>query len=125
MLDKLFTELGLSEKSFVLGETQDEIEKLECLVLEDPKPEFVFVDQNIQTKDGRTIFGTDIAKRIRRKGFTGFLVVVSANVSTDDINFYEKCEVDCVLGKHLSLERKKNIIIAKYFNKNQMGSVED
>lgn len=84
-------------------------------------PDFLFVDQNIQTKDGRTIFGTDIAKRIRQKGFTGFVVVVSANVSTEDMIFYESCKVDCVLGKHLSLERKKNIIIREYFYKNQMG----
>ena len=53
MLDRLFTELGLSEKSFVLGETQDEIEKLECLVLEDPKPEFVFVAAGTRVRISR------------------------------------------------------------------------
>ena len=116
MLSRLFVELGLTDDSFVTGETLSDIMALETRCLQEPRPDFVFLDQNIQTTGERTMYGSDFSWRIREKGYEGLIIIISANVSTDDIDLYfHKGKVDCVIGKHMSLERKKNIVITKFY----------
>jgi len=121
MLKKLFEKLG-AKKSVIMGSvgTLAELEEAERLVISggDGRPQLVFLDQNIQTKDNRTIFGTDITKRLREKGYDGFIVIASANASSDDIVWYSELgTVDCVLGKHMSLQMKKSAVIKAYLEK--------
>jgi hypothetical protein len=100
--------------------TLAEVEEAKTFVLlgGDGRPQLVFLNQNIQTKDNRTIFGTDISRRLREKGYDGFILIASANASSADIAWYSELgTVDCVLGKHMSLQMKRSAVIKAYLEK--------
>ncbi len=118
LLQKLFHKLGLSKSSFTLG---DEVEEVSSVVdaLIDRNPALIFLDQHIERRGGRAILGSQIALELRRRGYQGFVAIVSADSGLtqheqagDSYNIADA--VDCFVGKHLTLEKKANIIATAY-----------
>eukprot|EP00667_Euglena_gracilis_P003350 EG_transcript_3360 len=50
-----------------------------------------------------TLYGTDIAQRLRRAGYSGFICVRSANATETDEAEYLRCGADCMIGKDIPL----------------------
>ena len=124
-LDLLTMAVHQVNKIFSPVKTISDIMSLEMRCLNEPRPDLVFLDQNIQTKDGRTIFGTEFSRQIREKGYEGFIVIMSANVSADDVALYfDKGDVDCVIGKHMLLDRKKNLVITSFYESKRMAAAK-
>jgi len=114
MLMKLIQKLG-AKKAVCLGETLAEVEEAERKILSDHPPHLVFLDQHIQTKDERTLFGTDIALRLRAKGYDGMISIASANASSNDMEQYSELgAIDFVIPKHTSLDMKKAAVLKAY-----------
>jgi len=83
--------------SVVLGKTKEETQKAAEFIL---KGGFraVILDQNL-VYDGELLLGTDILKELRTCGFTGVILMRSANNEPADIDLYIKSGADGVLSK--------------------------
>ena len=91
------------DKSLILGETYEEVAGLVQQVLEmaerlgDERVLCIF-DQNIEF-DAGGFTGTDLVQELRARGFSGLLVIQSANDEADDERMYVDAGADGSIGK--------------------------
>ncbi|KAL3917887.1 MAG: hypothetical protein SGPRY_006226 [Prymnesium sp.] len=89
-LDEMFFD-KYSIKAFVRGATPSEIWNFPDFVASlDPQPDIVLVDQNLNNPVTCDYFclGTDLIPQLRSKGYTGKIIIKSANQSSADRAFY-------------------------------------
>jgi len=89
----------------VRGGTADEITNFPVYVQQmDPQPSIVLLDQNLEHPVSRTelVKGTELIRPLRDLGFTGKIVVKSANDDPNDARFYASCGADGTIAKGLS-----------------------
>ncbi|GMH57436.1 hypothetical protein TrST_g9632 [Triparma strigata] len=118
--------LELSEESYVLGETREEVLMCTDYVLGNvpgfAKADIVIMDQNLDYAGHEMLYGTHIAAELHKRGFMGILVIMSANSSRLEEAIYKKVPgVDCVCGKHLTINHKNNKIISAWFKKQEFN----
>jgi signal transduction histidine kinase/HPt (histidine-containing phosphotransfer) domain-containing protein len=97
--------IDAASSDHVRGGTADEISDFPVYVQQmDPQPSIVLLDQNLDHPISLTEFvkGTDLIRPLRDLGFTGMIVVKSANNSPSDARFYASCGADGVIAKGLS-----------------------
>jgi hypothetical protein len=55
--------------------------------------DIVLLDQHIELPDCETVFGTDLARTLRERLFTGFIIIRSGNTTLDDNDGYMRKSV--------------------------------
>ena len=86
------------------------------------KADIVIMDQNLDYAGHEMLYGTHIAAELHKRGFMGILVIMSANSSRLEEAIYKKVPgVDCVCGKHLTINHKNNKIISAWFKKQEFN----
>eukprot|EP00667_Euglena_gracilis_P002989 EG_transcript_2995 len=79
------------------GEVEEDMEAFVTATL--AEADIAILDQNLQYATPR--LGTDVAQRLVRSGFTGFICLRSANDSAEDRELYMRSGAHCCFGKDL------------------------
>eukprot|EP00667_Euglena_gracilis_P004929 EG_transcript_4960 len=82
------------------GATEEEVAAFETAAL--GGADIAILDQHLDFRHG-TLYGTDIARRLRSAGYAGLVCVRSANATEEDRAVYLQHGADCMLGKDLPL----------------------
>eukprot|EP00667_Euglena_gracilis_P004281 EG_transcript_4303 len=83
-------------KPRVFGATVDEVDGFVSAALLDA--DIVILDQHLEY-DTATMFGTDVVRRLLENGFTGFVVMRSANSDDHHRAHYQRCGAHLTVGK--------------------------
>lgn len=107
LLQRLCTNTNASKDSFVLGESNEEIDTFADRVMQaSPPVTHCIIDQNLENPvpNGipRLILGTSIMCELRKKGFKGKLIVRSANDTSDCMKLYLASGADTFMSKSSS-----------------------
>ncbi|GMH92432.1 hypothetical protein TL16_g12347 [Triparma laevis f. inornata] len=122
--------LELSDQSYILGETREEVLKCVDYALGKEagfnKADIVIMDQNLDFEGSEMLYGTHIASELHKKGFSGIVVIMSANSSRMEEEIYMKVPgVDCVCGKHLTINHRNNRIVEAWFKKQEANKKKE
>lgn len=110
MVDKtMFTEMNINESSVnnVFGETEEDIVNFEQIFWTlDPLPSILILDHHLDHPQFRTKLrlGTDIVKTLRSNGYTGKIVMRSANDSSVDVARFLEAGADAVFRKGMTMQ---------------------
>ena len=85
MMMMLMKTLGMSDQSYTLGRDRDEILNIVDYALgkipDFPKPDIILMDENFDYGGCGMLYGTRFANLLKKNGFEGIIVIMSANSS--------------------------------------------
>jgi len=87
--------------SLLLGEKANEVITAASTIMESGDISAVVLDQNL-VYNGQNYLGTDVSKQLRALGYTGVILMRSANTEREDVEFYLSAGADGYLEKSMS-----------------------